>query len=95
MHFTISLVISITKPILHCSDSYNGTVEIFPLYEPASSSDKITSIGNLTLEGGRDAGINVTLLLHAVKGGHVTIYFNATPLNATSQEIKYNIDGIF
>lgn len=52
-------------------------MEIYPLYEPADAADKITNLGNLTLDGNRD-GLNVSLTIHAVRGGHVTVYFNAT-----------------
>jgi hypothetical protein len=56
---------------------FNDSVEIYPLYEPASAAEKITNLGNLTLYGNPD-GLNLSLTIHAVHGGHVTVYFNAT-----------------
>lgn len=55
---------------------FNGTVDVYPKYEPESSSDKITNLGNMTLEGGTDLEVLVTI--YAVKGGHVTVYFNSS-----------------
>lgn len=58
---------------------FNDSVEIYPLYEPFDAAEKITNLGNLTLDGSRE-GLNVTLTIHALRGGHVTVYFNASPL---------------
>lgn len=56
---------------------FNDPVEIYPLYEPVNAAEKITNLGNLTLYGNPE-GLNVSLTIHAVRGGHVTVYFNAT-----------------
>ncbi|XP_057374096.1 cystinosin-like [Daphnia carinata] len=56
---------------------FNHSVEIYPLYEPGSAAEKITNLGNVTLYGNPE-GLNVSLTIHAVRGGHVTVYFNAT-----------------
>ena len=58
-------------------------MEIFPHYEPSNSAYKITNIGNLTVEGNPE-GLNVTVNIHAVLGGHVTVYFNTS-----SSDIEY------
>lgn len=56
---------------------FNDSVEIYPLYEPVSAAEKITNLGNLTLYGNPE-GLNLSLTIHAVRGGHVTVYFNST-----------------
>lgn len=47
------------------------------MYEPSDAAEKINNLGNLTLDGS-DEGVNINLTIHAVRGGHVTVYFNST-----------------
>jgi len=57
---------------------YNETVLIFPLYEPRSAIDKITPLGNVTIQGDEANGVTFNLSIHAMMGGHVTVYWNTS-----------------
>lgn len=59
-----------------CSAS-EGKVEIFPCYEPPNAADKITKLGNITIDSVREA-VNFSVAIHAVRGGHVTVFWNAS-----------------
>jgi len=56
----------------------NETVLIYPLYEPHSASDKITHLGNVTIQGDAVSKVNFNLSIHAMLGGHVTVYWNTS-----------------
>ena len=64
---------------------YNETVLIFPLYEPRSAIDKITPLGNVTIQGDEANGVTFNLSIHAMMGGHVTVYWNTS-----DPDIKYH-----
>lgn len=51
---------------------------IFPLYEPNSASDKITHLGNITIQGDESNEVRFNLSIHAMLGGHVTVYWNTS-----------------
>jgi len=53
-------------------------VKLFPAYEPPSAADKISRLGNMTISG-RNETVNFTVSIRAIRGGHVTVYWNASP----------------
>ncbi len=51
---------------------------LFPHYEPPSAAQKIVALGNVTVDG-RGRPVNVSVSIHALRGGHVTVSWNTTP----------------
>ena len=73
--FKLKLITNPNPKII--SSGFNESVKIYPMYEPSDAAEKINNLGNLTLDGS-DEGVNINLTIHAVRGGHVTVYFNST-----------------
>jgi len=57
---------------------YNETVSIVPLYEPPSAHVKITPLGDVTVRGDEEKDVSFNLSIHAMRGGHVTVYWNTS-----------------